>query len=212
MDYVTTALDLSVKIFLYFNEVKHASQEQLELFFEMKGLEALLQRLRQVDSTPPDDPWSAVLRDLTSENGLLSELNNKLLDMTGRLNAKDIDPVQPVQKPGPLFDKAKLKKGAKKIFRDLSWPFSKTERDDIMRTIERLKSTLLLAFQQDMKQVFFVLQDLGLMEALSNFVKSMKEDLPAVREGVDTLVAQAKGGQILVASFCGMADGSANRQ
>ncbi|KAJ8126084.1 hypothetical protein O1611_g7556 [Lasiodiplodia mahajangana] len=81
-----------------------------------------------LEEAPPTDPLHARARELLTENGILGQYETAL---------------------ELLADRFAPKAGAGKVVTSLLWPFNKKQTEEILDTIERLKSLLLIDFQID---------------------------------------------------------------
>lgn len=126
---VVQLIDVTSKVISYFNDVKDAPKDRAKLSREVTGLLALFIDLRyRVEETTSTDPWFTSLRSLGEERGPLIEFKNAMED---------------------IADKLAPATGVGKIRRVLRWTLEKKEIDAILSKIERLKTLIGLALQQD---------------------------------------------------------------
>jgi hypothetical protein len=113
----------------YLRAVKNAPKERANLAREMSHLSPLLTDLRyRVDEANSADPWFAAVRSLGAVGGPLDQFKDN------------------VEK---LERKLKPENGLNKISYALIWSFEKKEVNESLQFIERLKTLINLALQQD---------------------------------------------------------------
>ncbi|KAN0073009.1 hypothetical protein V8E54_009123 [Elaphomyces granulatus] len=116
-------------VFIYFNDVKNAPKERATLARETTSLLALLTDLRfRLEETKLTDPWFTNIRSLGVENGPLDQFKGALED---------------------LVRKFKPRSGIGRIGWTLRWTLDKNEINDTLLKIERLKTLVSLALQND---------------------------------------------------------------
>jgi hypothetical protein len=127
---ITVLLGTTVQIIQYLNEVKDASKEKRSLASEAANLVGLLTELRYraVEAEQTRDPWYTGIQVLGGENGPLEQLGNSLRELAAKLI--------------PLS-------GYRKAAKSLLWPFDKTEINNILPRIERVKALIGFALSGD---------------------------------------------------------------
>ena len=122
-------IQLSASVTGYLKEVKYGSQERIKLREEVRTVACMLQVLNdRVEDAEDAERDLVSIRSLAFENGPLDQLRSALELLIGRLAPN-----------GRL----------KQTSQPLSWPFRKGEIQDVLGTIERQKSTLSLAIEND---------------------------------------------------------------
>ena len=122
-------IDVTTKAIKYLNDVKDAHKDRARLAREATSLLALLTDLRyRVEETESTDPWFTAVRLLGVEGGPLERFKRAIVELVRKL------------KPGS---------GMKKFSKALLWTLDKNEINNILSKIERLKSRVGLALQED---------------------------------------------------------------
>jgi len=117
------------KVFIYFNDVKNAPKERATLARETTSLLTLLTDLRfRLEEARSADPWFTNIRSLGVENGPLDQFKEALDNLTRRLT--------PRSRIG-------------RIGWTLRWTLDRNEINDTLLKIERLKTLVSLALQND---------------------------------------------------------------
>ncbi len=115
------------KVIKYVNEVNDAPKEKTSLALEAANLMPLLMTLKQrVETTASDDPWFSSVQSLGVPGGPLTELQVSMEQLGGKL---------------------KLRK--KRLSGRLLWPSDQKECITLLAKIERVKSLIGLAMQDD---------------------------------------------------------------
>ena len=129
---IVQLIDVTSKTVKYLNEVKHAPKERAKFAREATSLLSLFTDLRyrveESQETASTDPWFGGLKSLGCQGGPLDDFKITMEDLADRL------------KPA---------RGVRKIERALCWTFEKKEIDVILLKIERLKSSVNYALQND---------------------------------------------------------------
>ncbi len=126
---IIAVLQLSATVIGYLNDVKGASEDRHRLLNEIISISGLLYFLKdRATQTQHGDSWSITLASLNAPKGLLEQFKSALERLTLKL--------APVE-------------GWRKARKALAWPFQKEEIKEIMGAIERHKSLLHLALQND---------------------------------------------------------------
>jgi hypothetical protein len=128
---IIAILQLTVAVVGYIKEAKGISKHKKKLRVEVRSVEHLLKLLSdQAEEVQEEESteWSATLKSVNGKDGPLSQIRQILEDLRSKL--------QPVQ-------------GLKKVGEVLLWPFEKKDVDEIVHRIERQKTWLNLALQND---------------------------------------------------------------
>ena len=125
---VAQLIDVTSKAVIYFNDAKDAPKDRAKLAREASNLLPLFTELRyRVEETNSTDPWFTGLKSLGREGGPLMEFKAAMVNIVDKLAPTSV-------------------MGLKKVLR---WPFDKREIDAILSKIERLKTLIGLALQED---------------------------------------------------------------
>ena len=120
---------VTAKTIKYLSEIREAPKDVQDLSQEAANVLALLNHLRfRIKSIPESDPWFLGVRGLGVENGLLEQLQRALEELAKKL---------------------KPRTGVKKLGRTLLWTIDKGEFEEILRKIERCKTSIGFALQED---------------------------------------------------------------
>ena len=126
---IVQIIDSVVKIVGYINDVKDAPKDRARLAQESVSLLAFLTDFRiKVEDSSTDDPWFASVRSLGGPDGPLERFRD------------DMD---------ELARKLKPQSGLRKFGRSLVWTLDKTDINNIILRIERLKVLVGLSRQED---------------------------------------------------------------
>jgi len=127
---IIAVLQLTESLMGYLNTVKNASADQRNIATEAASLYSLLITLRfRVEAACSDDPWYQQVRKLSNENGPLDQFKSSLESIATR--------IQPDT-------------GALKAIKALAWNFEKAKVEEALTKIERLKTLVGLALQDDL--------------------------------------------------------------
>lgn len=127
---VVQLIDVTSKVVKYFNDVKNAPKDRGKLAREATGLLALFTDLRyRVEETTSIDPWFIGLRSLGEEGGPLREFNTSMNEIADKL--------------------APAATSVENLKKALRWTLDKNEINAILSKIERLKTLIALALQND---------------------------------------------------------------
>jgi FtsZ-binding cell division protein ZapB len=129
---IAALIGTTTQILGYLNDVKTASKERAKLASEVANLMALLTSIRyKVEEAEEEkNTWYNSVRSLLGgANGPLDQFRSALEELAGKL-----DPAT----------------GLKKISRTLIWTLDRKECIDILAKIERLKTLIGLASQEDL--------------------------------------------------------------
>ena len=127
---IVAVLQLTTALTGYINDVRHATAEQAKVAVEASNLHSLLTNLRfRVESVPSDDPWFNQVRMLGVHDGPLDQFKDVLERMVGRISS--------------LRKRDQIKSA-------LMWKFTKSEVENFLKRIERLKSFINCALTGDL--------------------------------------------------------------
>jgi hypothetical protein len=113
------------------------------------------------DARVPDETWSATIRSLEDPDGPLSILKTTLQQLATTLKG------------------SASATGIKKAANSLRWPFKQSEVEKILRIIERQKSTLSLALEND--HIALSREIRNNTEAIRNNVEGLSREFAAAR-------------------------------
>ncbi|PBK68992.1 hypothetical protein ARMSODRAFT_171243 [Armillaria solidipes] len=129
-------VEATVTVISYLNDVKNAPAERAQLLKELTSLNIFLGTLNSLVqiATEPDTStveWLATVRALNVPDGPFRQLSSLLEDLKRKLAPE-----------GPRTFTARL---AERIM----WKFSKEDVEDMLKKVERVKSLVMVAVQQD---------------------------------------------------------------
>jgi hypothetical protein len=126
---VIAILRLTGTVLGYLSDVKNAPKECQQCAIEASNLLHLLTILRyRLEQGQTGDPWFTAIRALSVENGPLDQYKQALEQLRSRIDVGN---------------------GAQNIKRRLIWKFSKAEVAAILVRMERLKSLVSIALEND---------------------------------------------------------------
>lgn len=126
---IVAVLQLIGEVIGYLNDVKNAPKECEQCTIEISSLQSLLISLRyRLQQGQAGDPWFTAVRALNNENGPLDQFKQALEQLLSRVEIQD---------------------GAQELMRRLLWKFKKEEVASILARMERLKSLVSLALEND---------------------------------------------------------------
>ena len=181
---IIALLQLANSAAQYLRTVKDASKDCNRLVVEISSLRGILSELsdRFEDENNKDSEeancddvtaWSATLPMLTEPGGPLEILNTALQELKSRL------------------EKSSSATGVKKLKNSLLWPFTQNQTEDLLRVIERQKSLVGLALENN----HFLLSQ-AIKEdtsAVRQELRSLHEDVKTVGSGIATLQLRHHG-------------------
>jgi hypothetical protein len=136
---IVAVLQITATVTKYLKDVRGGSEDRIRLRDEMRSTVCLLEMLKD----RVDDPDT---RDICfNEVGLLNAPNGPLIQLRKTLEL--------------LVEKLVPGSRIQQIAKVLKWPFDKTEINEILGTIERLKSLFSLAMQNDHMYVILCIFD-----------------------------------------------------
>lgn len=122
-------IDVTAQTIKYLNDIKEAPKDRGRLARETTSLLGLLTDLRyRVEEAKSAEPWFTSVRALGVEGGPLSQFYEAMETLVGKL---------------------RLERGLKKLGKALVWTLEKNDVLEILSKIERLKTLVSLALQND---------------------------------------------------------------
>jgi hypothetical protein len=126
---VIAVLQLTVSVIGYLNDVQNASKECRQCTIEASNLQSLLINLRyRLEEGQDAAPWFTAIRALSVVNGPLDQYKLALEQ---------------------LLSMVETQHGVQKVKRRLLWNFKKEEVASIMASMERVKSLVSIALEND---------------------------------------------------------------
>jgi hypothetical protein len=126
---IIAVLQLTGVVIGYLNDVKDAPKECQQCTIEVSNIQNLLINLRyRLEQGHAGDPWFTAVRALNVENGPLDQYKQALEQLQSRAEIQD---------------------GVQKVKRRLLWKFRKEEITSILARMERLKSLVSFALEND---------------------------------------------------------------
>jgi hypothetical protein len=126
---VIAVLQLTVSVVGYLNDVKNAPKECRQCTIEASNLQSLLINLRyRLEQGQDGAPWFTAVRAIFIENGPLDQYKQALEQ---------------------LLSMVEIQHGVQKVKRRLLWNFKKEEVASILARMERLKSLVSIALEND---------------------------------------------------------------
>jgi hypothetical protein len=134
-------IDTSLIALKYLNEVRASSKDRAALVREASSLRLLLDELKSTikEAERRSDDLSAKTRSLGIQNGPLGQAKNALEELTTQLT------------PDPSNSSSNRK--IREIWRKFAWPMKKRSCIELVSQIERMKTSVALALQQDLLYV-----------------------------------------------------------
>ena len=127
---IIAVLQITESVISYINTIRNASADQRNIANEAASLYGLLVALRfRVQAAQSNDPWYLQVKKLGEANGPLDQVKALLESISGRVQSST---------------------GATKAIKALTWKFDKAKVDEALTRIERLKSLVSLALQNDL--------------------------------------------------------------
>ncbi|KAJ7576491.1 ankyrin repeat-containing domain protein [Mycena floridula] len=148
-------------IYKYVKDIKDGPRDRAELQSSIAALPGLLTGLKaQFDSLTPNDSWSTEMPKLAARFDQLRKI---------------------LQKVEKKFDLAASRTG--KVIQMLKWPLDKSDVTDLLQQVERVKSFIMLAIQND---------HLALSRAIQQDVQQMRNHVDHVTDKVMEIADGAK--------------------
>jgi hypothetical protein len=129
---IIAVLELTSTLTNYINNVEKATAEQAKVAVEASNLFSLLTSMRfRMEGTRSDDPWFNQVKMLGTYNGPLDQLRDTLEEMVGKISSSS-------------------KRKRDQIKSALMWKFTKSQVDEALHRMERLKSLITCALANDL--------------------------------------------------------------
>ena len=126
---IVTIVQLSCEVVKYLSDVKDAPRDCQQCVIEVSNTQSLLARLRiRLEDGEPGDVWFNEIKKLGDLGGPLCQYKQALEELRSRIESQD---------------------AVQKVRRKLLWRFSKEEVTNILARMERLKSVLSIALEND---------------------------------------------------------------
>jgi hypothetical protein len=126
---IAQLIDATTTAIKYLNDVKDAPKDRATLARESSSILALFTDLRyRVEEAQLTDPWFTSVRSLGGESGPLDQFKEAIEELARKL---------------------KPEAGIKKFGKALIWRLDKNEISNVLSKIERLKTLVSLALQND---------------------------------------------------------------
>ena len=127
---IITVLQLTATLTSYINDVRHATREQAKVAVEASNLYSLLTSLRfRVEEARSDNPWLNQVKLLGNKNGPLDQFKDILEQMVEQISSS---------------------RKRDQVKSALMWKFTKSEVEDALKRMERLKSLIQCALTEDL--------------------------------------------------------------
>jgi hypothetical protein len=127
---IIAILQLTSTLTNYINNVRKATAEQAKVAVEASNLFSLLTSMRfRVEGTRSDDPWFNQVKMLGTYNGPLDQLRETLEEMVETISSS---------------------RKRDQIKSALMWKFTKSQVDEMLQRMERLKSLITCALANDL--------------------------------------------------------------
>ncbi|KAK3176371.1 hypothetical protein OEA41_007694 [Lepraria neglecta] len=129
---INPVLQLATSVAVYLRDVKDASKDCKKLVLEISCIHGILATLSDTISDVEDsDAWAVTIKTLAEPDGPLTILQTLLKQLEAKLS------------------KCASATGFKKSSKSLLWPFSSKKTEEAVRAVERQKSLLTLALEND---------------------------------------------------------------
>ncbi len=155
---IIAVLQITGTLLSYLNDVRNATKGQAQLAVEASNIYSLLTALRfRVEQSNGHDSWFAAVRNLGTENGPLDQIRQAL---------------------ERLASKTEPSHGVKNLGKQFVWKFEKSETEEILRKIERVKSLVNIALTSDL---------FSLSQAMKKDLSNIREEVVDTNHGVTNL-------------------------
>jgi hypothetical protein len=164
---IIAVLQLSGTVLKYLVDVKDASADRKSLIREISSTRGILSDLNEIvdGARVSDETWSATIRSLEDPDGLLIVLKTTLTQLATTLGG------------------SASATGIQKVANSLRWSFKQSEVEKILRVIERQKSTLSLALEND---------HITLSREIRNTTEAIRDDVAGLSREFATVRLEAK--------------------
>ena len=171
---IIAVLGLAKSAVSLLRDIKDASAQCKGLITEISFTRGILEGLKDtISDFDAARTWTQTIQLLAQPNGPISCLE-KVLQV---LNQK-------LAKPATINN-------SKKIMRSMLWPFSKGESEDILRSIERQKVSLLLALENNHLRLAMAIREATKQNGQT--LQSLHEDVKEVIEGMSKIELSFEG-------------------
>jgi hypothetical protein len=171
---IIAVLGLAKSAVSLLRDIKDASAQCKSLITEISFIRGILEGLKDtISDFDAARTWTRTIELLAQPNGPISCLEKVLQVLNERL-----------AKPATTNK-------SKKIMRSMLWPFSKGESEDILRSIERQKVSLLLALENNHLRLAMAIREDTQQNGQT--LESMHEDVKEVIEGISKIGLSFEG-------------------
>jgi hypothetical protein len=164
---IVALLQLTSSVSTYIRDVKDASKDCKKLFVEISFTRGVLDTLKDtIANVDASDSWAITLQTIADPGGPLETLQNLMLELEAKL------------------EKSASAKGMTKVAKTLVWPFTSKETVEKIQLVERQKTLLTLALQND---------HLLLSKEIRGLSVGIEKDVKDVVRGVEVLEMGLRG-------------------
>ncbi|KAH6989117.1 hypothetical protein BKA56DRAFT_710473 [Ilyonectria sp. MPI-CAGE-AT-0026] len=173
---VIAVLQLSSEVVTYINSAVSATHERRRLREEVRACGYILQQLKdEADDSEVGKAWSETIKALEAPDAPLARLWVALRTVRAKLQPKE---------------------GPKRLLENLKWPFSEKEVEKIIAAIEREKSLLGLALENECRKLIQEIKKssreherrlVDLADAIGKDSKHSHDQLAELKDNLDTL-------------------------
>jgi hypothetical protein len=161
---IVALLDLCGKVVKYLRDVNDAPKICKRLTVELSATRGILDTPREAAQdakASSQDAWSATIRSLAEDEGLLNQLRDVLNILLNKL------------------DKELSADGLRKVARRLLWPFKIEDAEKLLQIIDRQKLLLIMALEND---------HVALSKEIWNDTRSIRANVKALNDSVNRMV------------------------
>jgi hypothetical protein len=164
---IIAVLQLASTVLKYLGDVKDAARHCNSIIAEINSTRGILSTLNATveDARRNGETWSATIQGLEDPEGPLNLLRTTL------------------QQLAAILEGSAAATGIKKAAKSLRWPFKQNEAEKFLRVIERQKSTLSLALEND---------HVALPQAIRDNTLSIRDDIAELSRGFAAARVEAK--------------------
>lgn len=173
---IIAVLQLAGSVVGYLRDVEGASKDCRKLILEISSIRGILDTVKEIAvdvENSEAEQWSATIGALILPDGPVKRLESMLQELQNRLKQMD------------------SAKGLKKLAKSLQWPFAKSETDNIIRAIERQKSLLALALDNNHLALSKAIKE-NTAVILSN-LQNIQEDILSLQNEVSLMGIHQRG-------------------
>ena len=171
---IIALIQASSSIFSYVRDIKDASKECKKLGLEVGSTRGLLDTLKDtVEDVQDQSNWAATLKALEDPGNPIKMLSLVLEPLKLKL------------------DKAASAKGFKRFTKSLLWPLTSKATEEVLLTVERQKSLLMIALEND----HFRLSAASKKQVgeIQKTVQQIQEDVRDLGEAISTVKLSQQG-------------------